>query len=421
MQFILQKHDNYINLTLENKGDVEEVESFLRCILPMFYEIKTKIHSFNDENFKKYIQNYKNHYDEIIKQKENEIIVLKQKQIQFIKQKENEIQELEDEKDKEIQKLYVRKQNDVKQLQEKISVLENEFQKEREKIKNQVENMYENETNLRIQLLNSEKNKEIELLKQKIEHITSLDKFLENNYNQHIDLHNTIKNHFEEKQLSTSQKGKIGEQYIMNELQKLTLFENDAIIDNVSGKSEAGDIFLKLKELNCCIEVKNHTIDIRQKELDKFRRDIQDVRYNCGIFISLYSPIVKNANINNFEIKIINKKPCIYLVNFEQNPENLYLAIKTLLFLLQNNEMIDNDTQYYIQKLNKTIENFNKLQENCNLVEQSVKNSKIIIQNELQEIYKLLKLEENKEFHCDICAKTYKTIKTLEKHKNEKH
>jgi len=199
------------------------------------------------------------------------------------------------------------------------------------------------------------------------------------------------------------------------------MFESEALIDNVSGKSESGDIFLKLKELNCCIEVKNHTIDIRQTQIDKFQRDIRDVRYNCGIFISLYTPIVKNANITNFEIKIIDKKPCIYLVNFHQNPENLYLAIKTLLFLLQNNGMVQNDTQYFIEKLNKTIENFNKLQENCNLIEKSVKNSKILIQNELQDIYKLLKIEENKEFNCDLCDKVYKTPKSLEKHKNDKH
>ncbi len=410
MQFIVRKQEENINITLENNEDIDQVEIFLRCILPMFYEIKTKIHSFNDESFQKYIENYEIQHNDLIKQKENEIIVLKQKNIHL----DNE------------------KQEEIKQLNQKIIVLENNFHKQREIIKQNIENIYKNETELRLKLatsdlqrekevLESEKNKEIELLKQKIEHINTLDKYLENNYNQHMDLHNKIKNHFEEKQISTKERGVIGEQYILSELQKMTLFDTDALIDNVAGKSEAGDIFLKLKDLNCCIEVKNHTDAIRHKEIIKFERDIQDTRYNSGIFISLNSEIVKNANINNFEIKIIDKKPCIYLVNFQQNPENLYLAIKTLLFLLQNNGMIQNDSQYYIEKLNKTIENFNKLQENCNLIEKSIKNSKIIIQNELQEIYKLLKLEEKQEFQCDICSKTYKTIKTLEKHKNDKH
>lgn len=410
MQFVVRKEKDNINITLENKDDVDEMENFLRCLLPLFYEIKTKIYSFNDENFKKYIRNYENQHNELIKQKEKEIIVLQERNNQLVKQKDNEIQELENEKHKK-----------VKQLQEKIIDLENEFHEEREKIKNQVENMYKNETNLRIDLLKSEKDKEIELLKQKIEHITSLDKYLENNFNQSIDLHNKIKNHFEEKQISTKQRGVIGEQYILSELQKMVLFDTEALIDNVSGKSEAGDIFLQLKELKCCIEVKNHNDIIRHKEIIKFERDIQDVRYNCGIFISLNSEIVKNANINNFEIKVIDKKPCIYLVNFHQNPDNLFLAIKTLLFFLQNNGMIENDTQYYIEKLNKTIENFNKLKENCNLIEKSVKNSKIIIQKEVEEIFNLLKLEENKEIQCDLCTKTYKTIKSLEKHKNNKH
>ncbi len=401
--FIINESDNYLNIFLENKEDIQDMKKYLNYILPMFYEIKTKTQSFNDKAFQNYIETFKNnHRNEIQSMEENNSFLVKQKD------------------------------SEIKQLNEKIIVLENNFHKEREQIKQNIENIYKTETELRLELetnkiqrekdiLEGNKNKEIELLKQKIEHINALDKYLENNYNQNLDLHNTIKNHFEEKQLSTSQKGKIGEQYIMNELQKLTMFESDALIDNVSGKSESGDIFLKLKELNCCIEVKNHTIDIRQKELDKFQRDIQDIRYNSGIFISLYTPIVKNANINNFEIKVIDKKPCIYLVNFHQNPENLYLAIKTLLFLLQNNGMMQNDTQYFIEKLNKTIENYNKLQENCNLIEKSVKNSKVIIQNELQEIYKLLKIEENKEFKCDLCPKVYKTIKSLEKHKNDKH
>jgi len=401
--FIINESDNYLNIFLENKEDIQDMKKYLNYILPMFYEIKTKTQSFNDKAFQNYIETFKNnHRNEIQSMEENNSLLVKQKD------------------------------SEIKQLNEKIIVLENNFHKEREQIKQNIENIYKTETELRLELetskiqrekdiLEGNKNKEIELLKQKIEHINALDKYLENNYNQNLDLHNTIKNHFEEKQLSTSQKGKIGEQYIMNELQKLTMFESDTLIDNVSGKSESGDIFLKLKELNCCIEVKNHTIDIRQTQIDKFQRDIQDVRYNSGIFISLYTPIVKNANINNFEIKVIDKKPCIYLVNFHQNPENLYLAIKTLLFLLQNNGMMQNDTQYFIEKLNKTIENYNKLQENCNLIEKSVKNSKVIIQNELQEIYKLLKIEESKEFKCDLCQKVYKTIKSLEKHKNVKH
>ena len=270
-------------------------------------------------------------------------------------------------------------------------------------------------------LLESEKNKEIELLKQKLEHINTIDKYLEFNFNKSLDLHNQIKDHFEEKHISTKERGVIGEQFILGELQKIICFDSDAFIDNVAGKSESGDIYFKLKELKCCIEVKNHTDVIRQKEIFKFERDIHDVRYNCGLFISLNSKIVQVSNINNFEIKIIDNKPCIYLVNFHQHPENLYIAIKTLLFLLQNKTMITNDTQEYIEKLNKTINNLNKLQEQCNIIEKSVKNSKSIIKEELEEIHNLINVEENNELQCNLCLKTYKTKKTLEKHKKDKH
>ncbi len=417
----LQKTGNQLHITMDTDEDIEKMEKFIKYLIPLFYEIEIKAQTLNDETIKQHLANYEKMLNLKMEEKENEYR-------HGIKQKENEIKYYEEENNRKLQ----RKQEEIKQLHEKIIVLENEFHKEREQIKENIETMYKTETELRMELeiskkeremelLESEKNKEIELLKQKIEHIHALDNYLEKNYNQSVELHDTIKHHFEEKQLSTSERGKIGEQYIMSELQKLTMFETDALIENVSGKSESGDIFLKLKELQCCIEVKNHTIDIRQTQIDKFQRDIYYGRYNCGIFISLYTPIVKNANINNFEIKVINKKPCIYLVNFHQNPENLFLAIKTLLFLLQNNRIVQNDIQYFIEKLNKTIENYNKLQENCNLIEKSVKNSKTIIHHELQEIYKLLKIEEKQEYKCDKCSKVYKTMKSLEKHKHEKH
>ena len=386
MNFVINKKDNNLNITFSNQSnDIGDIQKFLTYMLPCYLDIKTKINMFNDENFQNYVRDYE------IKQK-NEI-----------KQKEDELNQ------------------EIKQLQHKIVLIENEFLERQEKIKQNTIKLYETETELRMDLLKSEKNREIDLLKQKIEHINTLDKYLEFNFNKSLDLHDQIKNHFEEKHISTKEKGVIGEQFILSELQKITCFDPDALIDNVAGRSESGDIFLKLKELKCCIEVKNHTDVIRQKEIFKFERDIMDVIYNCGLFISLNSEIVQVSNINNFEIKIIDSKPCIYLVNFHQNPENLYIAIKTLLFLLQNKDIIDNDTQQYIEKLNKTINNLNKLQEQCNIIEKSVKNSKNIIKSELEDINKLVSIEENNELQCNLCPKVYKTKKTLEKHKNDKH
>lgn len=367
--FVIQTTESHLLILPENQEDIRDIQKFLYYILPMYYEIKTKKYiSISEEKHRLQI-------DYIVKQKETEI-----------NQKETEI----------------------KQLQEKIIMLEYQNKNEKESIKQNIESVYQTETQLRLELMMNEKNKEIELLKQKL-HYTCMN----------LDLQNTIKAHFEDKHFTTAEKGKIGEEFIMNELEKLTMFETDSMINNVSGKSESGDIFLKLKTLKCCIEVKNHTVDIRQAQIDKFIRDMGDVRFNCGIFISLYTPVVKNANIHNFEIKIIQNKPCIFLINFHQHPDNLYLSIKTLLFLLQNR--IQNDTQDYIEKLNKTIQNFNKLTENFNVIEKSVKQSHIIIQNELIDIYKLLEIEQHKEFKCTICSRIYKTSKTLEKHMNDKH
>jgi len=403
MEFVINKKDNVLNICFTNCDDIDDIQKFLTYMLPCYLDIKTKINTFNDENFQKYVENYEN-------------------------RRKDEISTLEKEYNQEI----VLKQQEIKQLQHKIVLIENDFLEKQEKIKQNTTKLHETETELRMDLLKqqlehdkalmeSEKNGEIDLLKQKIEHINTIDKYLEFNFNKSLDLHDFIKNKFEEKHISTKERGVIGENFILSELQKIICFDSDAFIDNVAGKSESGDIYFRLKDLHCCIEVKNHTDVIRQKEIFKFERDIMDIRYNCGLFISLNSEIVQVANINNFEIKIIDNKPCIYLVNFHQHPENLYIAIKTLLFLIQNKTMIENDTQQYIEKLNKTINNLNKLQEQCNIVEKSVKNSKNIIKSELEDIYKLINVEESNDFHCDLCSKVYKTKKTLEKHKNDKH
>jgi hypothetical protein len=385
MEFVINRKNNILNICFSNEENIEEMEKFLTFIIPCYEMIKTKIHSFNNVTFQKYIEKY----ETTLENDFNQELVLKQQKI--------------------------------KQLEQKIVLIEEEFEEQYEKLKRNIQKQYETETALRLDLIKnnvehekeliiSEKNKVIELLKQKIEYINTFD-------HQFQDLKSSIQSHFEVKQLSTSEKGKIGEEHIMNELEKLTMFENDAIIENVSGKSETGDIFLKLKELKCCIEVKNHTIDIRQTQIDKFQRDIKDLRYNSGIFISLFTPIVKSANINDFDIRIIDKKPCIYIVNLQQNPHNLYLAIKTLLFLMQNQDIIQNESQNYIEKLTKTINNCNKLQENCNIIEKSVKNSRDILKNEIEEVNKLLKITEHNDFKCNICEKSYKTMKSLKNHK----
>jgi hypothetical protein len=384
MDFVINRKENNLNISFRNDQDIEQIEKFLTFMIPYYETIKTKIYSFNNKNFQNYILNYE----------------LEQK---------NQIKQIENELNEQI----VLKQQKIKQLEQKIVLIEEEFQERQEKLKQNITKQYEIETELRMDVLKNKLQHENDLLKQKIEYINTFD-------NKILDLKSTIQSHFEIKQTSTAEKGKFGEEYIMIELEKLTMFENEAIIENVSGKSESGDIFLKLKQLKCCIEVKNHSIDIRQVQIDKFKRDIKDLRYNSGLFISLYTPIVKSANINNFDIRIIDKKPCIYIVNLHQNPHNLYLAIKTLLFLLSNQDIIQNETQDYVEKLTRSINNCNKLHENCNMIEKSVKNSRDILKNEIEEINKLLKITESNGLDCNSCEKTFKTMKSLKNHKCQK-
>jgi len=105
--FIINESDNYINIFLDNKDDIQDMKKYLNHILPMFYEIKTKTQSFNDESFQNYIETFKNHHQNTINNLENnhrnEIELMENKNSCLLKQKENEIKQLNE----KIGKIYV--------------------------------------------------------------------------------------------------------------------------------------------------------------------------------------------------------------------------------------------------------------------------------------------------------------------------
>ena len=53
MQFVINKKDSNLNITFANCNDIDDVQKFLTYMLPCYLDIKTKINSFNDENFQR--------------------------------------------------------------------------------------------------------------------------------------------------------------------------------------------------------------------------------------------------------------------------------------------------------------------------------------------------------------------------------
>jgi hypothetical protein len=103
--------------------------------------------------------------------------------------------------------------------------------------------------------------------------------------------------------------------------------------------------YLKDKELNCIIEIKENMNNIGTNEIKKFiNKYISDNSYNCGILISLYSDFTNNSNIKDFDILNINGSPVIFISQLKNNYNKLNDSIKILNSIIEyklNNNIID--------------------------------------------------------------------------------
>ncbi len=148
-------------------------------------------------------------------------------------------------------------------------------------------------------------------------------------------------------------KGVDGELEIYNYIKSKIELNEKSKIENVSkDKRESSDLYLEHNKLNSVIEIKNHNSTIQKNDFKKFEEVyINQEKYNSGLFISLESEFSPSSGKIDFEIKLINEKPIIYLSNVNENKDKLIIAIKMLNYILSNKDDYNFDKILNILKL----------------------------------------------------------------------
>ena len=175
-----------------------------------------------------------------------------------------------------------------------------------------------------------------------------------------------------------------------------------------------------MNNIKCIIEVKNHINDIRQEQINRFlNTDLQNNNYNCGIFISLKSDFIINSGIKDFDIILTNNKPSIFISNFCKNTDNIRIAIKILNYLLSNTNNTQDDLIKFTNSLKKQLELFKSLEEILHNNLNNLNKSLILINNQKNDIDKLLNINIIDTFTCNICNKTYTKKFLLNRHQKK--
>jgi hypothetical protein len=191
-----------------------------------------------------------------------------------------------------------------------------------------------------------------------------------------------------------SVKGKLGEQKLMDVLRDFR--PNDEIIDT-STKGGSGDILHIDNNYTTMIEAKNYRTQMKNKEVDKFLKDLKtNKNYNAGIMASLYGHIPNKTNKKTpMLFEIIDNKPTVYIGCLASNVNNIDFALwmnKNILNL--NLTLSDAETINNIIKFNqKTIESLTILNNGFNKYEKSFKSNMEKIKKNSIEILNLLKKE----------------------------
>jgi hypothetical protein len=111
---------------------------------------------------------------------------------------------------------------------------------------------------------------------------------------------------------NNSEKGSLGEAAIGSILSDSY---QDAIIEDVSSQTAAGDIIFTWKRMKCLIEIKNKS-RLTKDDIDKFLRDVVQCtdtsKVNCAIFISLRTDKFPGKTREFLQLEYHNGTPIIY-------------------------------------------------------------------------------------------------------------
>ena len=196
-----------------------------------------------------------------------------------------------------------------------------------------------------------------------------------------------------------------------------------AEIEHTGHETGKGDIILRRTgKFDIMLENKDYARNVNQKEVDKFKRDAENV--NCSsILLSQKYGIVEKEN---YQIEVVNNNIYIYVHNVEYSAEKIKIAIEIIdhfkkeMVITEKNINMDSAT---LSSINEEYNQFilNKLLQ-INIVEAFNKNIiKTINEMKLPSIEKYLSncgctRETIKVWNCKYCERIFTTEKGLGNH-----
>lgn len=313
------------------------------------------------ETYENYITNLRNEKNKLLNNNQEIIQNEVNKQLEEYKSTEDKLKKSIDEYSNKLSNFEIDKQNQLHQEREKHKLYyETEIETHKQTIyknredEKQLREMYETRIRNEKTELKNTYTKMIEDLKTEKQEIISQNEVRYNNISSSFTKFDT---YFEQNNKNINKIGLEGEKMITTILNDISQLKG--LIEDTSGQTNSGDIFYTYENMKCCIESKNYTRAIPKPEITKFEKDMTNERYNCGIFVSLKTSFAPNTKLNNFDIKFIDNKPCIFISNAEiELKNNLILAIKTLKFLLNNlsnNDRLIMNTIDYLKSCTHTL------------------------------------------------------------------
>ena len=167
--------------------------------------------------------------------------------------------------------------------------------------------------------------------------------------------------------------GQVGENLTWHKLNRTF---PKAEIEDCRKKSGRGDFIMTEGDFVMMIETKNYTNNVLKPEIIKFYRDVDNNNdIKCALFISLKSGICARED---FHFEVRNDKPILFLHNLEENIENLQLAVRFFKLILNTNK-IDLGSKEMLEKIKNMIpaikKNWRKMRKSLQNLQKTMDNS----------------------------------------------
>ncbi len=216
------------------------------------------------------------------------------------------------------------------------------------------------------------------------------------------------------KSTDNNQLGERGEMLIFEYIRE-RMEISEGTIERVNGLANHGDMVLRMGKLVVCIEIKNHSEPVTSSHINRFRNiDVCREEYNAGVFISVKSGFVQKSNIRDFTIDVIQGKPVVFIADAINNMKSIITAIKVLEYLVDKQQMQDQDISTYVQKINQVITSIQLLKAQIAIQKKSTREMEVVVDN-MEEM--LTEKKKSCKYTCSRCTQGFNLKREFKAHK----